>query len=156
MLHSIRVVLFLIIGLSVSFAQTISPLTSGATTCSGLSDASAFCNGTAATSLTGTIASARMSGSYTGITGVGTLAAGAVPTSLLTGIISTSQLTGAVLTGAKTSTTTVGALPTCNGAAQGISYVVTDALTPVSLALVSAGGAAVVRVLCNGTIWIVG
>jgi hypothetical protein len=38
-----------------------------------------------ATLLTGTIASARISGSYTGITGVGTLASGSIPASLLTG-----------------------------------------------------------------------
>ena len=34
----------------------------------------------------GTLPSARISGSYTGITGVGTLAAGSVPTSLITGL----------------------------------------------------------------------
>jgi len=36
--------------------------------------------------LTGTIASAQLSGSYTGITGVGTLAAGSIPSSLITGL----------------------------------------------------------------------
>ena len=44
--------------------------------CGDLSDASAFCNGTDAAGLSGTVASGRLSGSYTGITGVGTLAAG--------------------------------------------------------------------------------
>jgi hypothetical protein len=42
---------------------------------------------TNATNLTsGTVASARISGSYTGITGVGTLAAGSIPASLITGL----------------------------------------------------------------------
>jgi hypothetical protein len=44
--------------------------------CGALSDASAFCNGASATNLTGTVASARLSGSYTGITGLGTVTAG--------------------------------------------------------------------------------
>jgi len=36
----------------------------------------------------GTVPAARLSGSYTGITGVGTLAAGSIPTSLITGLAS--------------------------------------------------------------------
>lgn len=44
--------------------------------CGNLSDAAATCNSTDAANLTGTVASARLSGSYTGITGVGTLTAG--------------------------------------------------------------------------------
>lgn len=54
--------------------------------CADLTNASAFCSGTDAAGLTGTVASARISGAYAGITGVGTLASGAVPTSLLTGL----------------------------------------------------------------------
>lgn len=46
--------------------------------CANLSDSSVFCSGTDAANLTGTVASARMTGSYTGITGVGTLTAGAL------------------------------------------------------------------------------
>jgi len=45
-----------------------------------------------ATLLTGTIASARISGSYTGITGVGTLSAGSIPATLLTGTVSSARL----------------------------------------------------------------
>lgn len=52
--------------------------------------------------------------------------------------------------------TTVGALPACAAATTGIFYVVTDALLPASLAVVAAGGAVVVPVVCNGTNWIVG
>lgn len=44
--------------------------------CVTLSDASALCASTDAANLTGTVASARVVGSYTSITGVGTLAAG--------------------------------------------------------------------------------
>lgn len=52
--------------------------------------------------------------------------------------------------------TTVSALPTCNAAARGQMYVVTDALTPVALSAVTGGGAVVVPVICNGSSWIVG
>jgi hypothetical protein len=45
--------------------------------------------------LTGTIASARISGSYTGITGVGTLAAGSIPATLLTGTVASARIAGA-------------------------------------------------------------
>lgn len=51
--------------------------------------------------------------------------------------------------------TTVGALPTCNSAARGVMYFVTDSLTPVALATVVAGGAVQIGVTCNGTAWIV-
>jgi hypothetical protein len=40
----------------------------------------------------GTLPSGRLSGSYTGITGVGTLTAGSIPTSLLTGTVATARL----------------------------------------------------------------
>lgn len=50
---------------------------------------------------------------------------------------------------------TVSGLPTCNAAAQGLVYGVTDALTPVALAAITGGGAVVVKVFCNGTGWIV-
>lgn len=50
---------------------------------------------------------------------------------------------------------TIGALPTCNSASRGLRVHVTDALTPVALATIVAGGAAVVPVFCNGTVWIV-
>lgn len=51
-------------------------VTVGTLACADLSDDGAFCAGTDAANLTGTVASARLSGSYTGITGVGTLTAG--------------------------------------------------------------------------------
>jgi len=47
-----------------------------------------------ATLLTGTIASARLSGSYTGITGVGTLTTGSIPATLLTGTVASARLSG--------------------------------------------------------------
>jgi hypothetical protein len=48
-----------------------------------------------ATNITsGTLASARISGSYTGITGVGTLSAGSIPATLLTGTIASARLSG--------------------------------------------------------------
>jgi hypothetical protein len=52
--------------------------------------------------------------------------------------------------------TTVGALPVCNAGSRGAMYIVTDALVPVALATIAAGGAAVAPVICNGTVWIVG
>lgn len=53
-------------------------------------------------------------------------------------------------------TTTVGSLPTCNAAARGAMYIVTDSLLPASLVTIAAGGAVVAPVICNGTSWIVG
>lgn len=50
---------------------------------------------------------------------------------------------------------TVATLPTCNTASRGLRVHVTDALTPVALATIVAGGAAVVPVFCNGTAYIV-
>lgn len=51
--------------------------------------------------------------------------------------------------------TTVASLPTCDAAARGKMFIVTNALLPASLAIVAAGGAVVVGVTCNGTNWIV-
>lgn len=50
---------------------------------------------------------------------------------------------------------TIATLPTCNAAARGLRVHVTDALTPVALAVVVAGGAAVVPVFCNGVGYII-
>lgn len=50
----------------------------------------------------------------------------------------------------------VSGLPTCNAAARGTIYMVTDALAPVALATVAGSGAVVVLVACNGAAWIVG
>lgn len=52
-------------------------------------------------------------------------------------------------------TATVSTLPTCNSAARGTLYIVTDALIPAALATVAGSGAVVVGVICNGTNWIV-
>lgn len=49
----------------------------------------------------------------------------------------------------------VGSLPTCNAAAAGARATVNDALAPVALANVAAGGAVTVGVLCDGGNWIV-
>lgn len=50
---------------------------------------------------------------------------------------------------------TVGTLPTCNSAAQGVMYFVTDALAPVALATVATGGVVKIGVMCNSVNWIV-
>lgn len=51
--------------------------------------------------------------------------------------------------------TTVGVLPVCTTSLRGTMYMVTDALAPVAMATVAAGGAIVTGVMCNGTNWIV-
>lgn len=61
--------------------------------CADLSNGGVFCSGTDAANLTGTVASARLSGSYTGITGVGTLVAGATGAGF-TVALATSTITG--------------------------------------------------------------
>jgi len=52
--------------------------------------------------------------------------------------------------------TTVGALPTCNAAAEGTEYGVTDANATTFHASVAAGGSNHVQVYCNGTNWVIG
>lgn len=87
-------------------------------TCANLSDSGVFCTGTDAANLTGALASARVSGSYTGITGVGTLTAGAtgagftvaLGTSTITGTLPCANhpaLTGDVTTSAASCATTL-------------------------------------------------
>lgn len=49
----------------------------------------------------------------------------------------------------------ISGLPACGASTQGLMYFVTDALGPVALATVVAGGAVKVGVTCNGTVWIV-
>jgi len=49
----------------------------------------------------------------------------------------------------------VASLPTCNGGANGLVSVVTNALTPVVGATVVGGGAVQVLTHCNGTNWVV-
>jgi len=51
--------------------------------------------------------------------------------------------------------TTVGALGSCSSSNQGAMMFVTDALAPVALSAVAAGGAVRIGVTCNGTSWIV-
>lgn len=66
--------------------------------CADLSDSGAFCSSTSAGSLTGTVTSGVMTGSYTGITGVGTLTAGALGSGFTTVAIAqggTGQVTAA-------------------------------------------------------------
>lgn len=63
--------------------------------------------------------------------------------------------TGFVCTTASRQVKTVATLPTCNSAARGVMYIVTDALTPIALAAVASGGSVVIGVTCNGVNWIV-
>jgi hypothetical protein len=90
--------------LSASRTYTLPNVTGTMITTGNLSDITAV----SATALTGTIASARISGSYTGITGVGTLAAGSIPATLLTG----TTLPATIVTSSLTSVGTLTALTT--------------------------------------------
>jgi len=66
----------------------------------------------------GTVPSARISGSYTGITGLGTLTVGSIPASLLTGTTLPSSIVASSLTsvGSLTSLTTTGQITMTRGA----------------------------------------
>ena len=63
---------------------------------------------------------------------------------------------GGTLSGGKIqlATTTAAPLPTCNGAAEGTWYGVTDASAPAWNTAVSGGGSVHMPVYCNGTNWI--
>jgi hypothetical protein len=61
--------------------------------------------------LTGTVASGQISGSYTGITGVGTLAAGSIPATLLTGTVASARISGSYTGITGVGTLTVGSIP---------------------------------------------
>jgi hypothetical protein len=59
-----------------------------------LSDGGGLTNLNASNLASGTVPAGRMSGSYAGITGVGTLASGSIPASLLTGTVASARLSG--------------------------------------------------------------
>lgn len=77
-----------------------------------------FLNLNASNLTLGTVPSARMTGAYTGITGVGTLSAGSIPVSLLTGTTLPSSIVTSSLTsvGTLTSLTTTGQVTMSRGA----------------------------------------
>lgn len=114
-------VLALFLTVEIAVNQTVTPSGgsggSGATTCGGLLDASAFCSGTNAASLTGTVASARIAGSYTGITGVGTLTAGTWSATTIAVTVGGSGLTAVstnqLFVGTGVNTFTAKTLPNC-------------------------------------------
>lgn len=64
-------------------------------------------------------------------------------------------MTISMISGAGTAQSTVAGLPAANSVPAGTEYVVTNALTPVSLVAVVGGGAVVVKVYSNGSAWIV-
>jgi hypothetical protein len=49
---------------------------------------------------------------------------------------------------------TVATLPTCNTAAQGVTFGVTDATAPTYLGTLTGGGAVYAPAVCNGTAWV--
>jgi hypothetical protein len=55
----------------------------------------------------------------------------------------------------KRAVSTVSGLPSCTSGIKGQMNMVTDALAPVALATVAAGGAVSIGVTCNGTNWII-
>lgn len=90
--------------------------------------ASATINTTDATNITsGTLPSARLSGSYTGITAVGTLTTGSIPATLLTGTIASARLSGSY-TGI-TSVGTLGSLSS-SGTISGLIITGDDTYSP--------------------------
>lgn len=88
-----------------------------------------------AADLTGTIAAARMP-AYSG------------DCSSLAGAVALSCVPKRVVS-------TVAGLPACTAGIRGQMNMVTDALLPVALATVAAGGAVVIGVTCNGVAWVV-
>lgn len=62
--------------------------------------------------LTGTIDTARISGSYTGITAVGTLTAGSIPATLLSGTVASARISGSYTGITGVGTLTAGSIPT--------------------------------------------
>lgn len=135
-----------------AFAQsafTVSPAATAPTCAGDLTGTFPNCNvakingstpSTVATSgsaadLTGTLAAARMP-AYSGDC---TSSAGAAALSCIP----------------KRAVSTVAGLPSCTAGIRGQMNMVTDALLPVALATVAAGGAVVIGVTCNGVAWVV-
>lgn len=52
-------------------------------------------------------------------------------------------------------TATVATLPSCSASLKGQMWLVTDALLPLLLGIISGGGAVTAGVTCNGTNWVV-
>jgi hypothetical protein len=101
----------------------------------GATPAAVATSGSASDLSAGTVGSARMP-ALTGdcVTSVGAVATTCTP---------------------KRPVTTVGSLPSCTSGIKGQMQMVTDALVPVAIATVAAGGAVSIGVTCNGTNWIV-
>ena len=106
-----------------SIASTQVTGTFASTSITGLATSATTDTTSAANISSGTLPSGRLSGSYTGITGVGTLSAGSIPTSLISGLatsattdttqagnISGGTLPGARLSGSYTGITGIGTL----------------------------------------------
>lgn len=146
----IGILLAAVIGTANAQTAFTVPPTATAPTCAGdLTGTFPTCN---VAKINGsTPATVATSGSAADLTG--TLATARMPA--YSGDCSSSSGTASLSCIPKRAVSTVALLPACTAGIRGQMNMVTDALLPVALATVAAGGAVIIGVTCNGTAWVV-